>query len=370
MKEQQQQIILKFSLALASKKHEAANEWLQKVNENNLTNNIVQWRIADVLRKQNWEAIKSELLSFPAIQQGSNQWKYWYARSLLATQEGVLGQQLMDELANKRHYYGFLASSYSDNLINLQDRPLQISDQEKLAIVNDAAGKRAFELFHLGRFYHARQEWNYWLRGLNKREKLVAAKLANEIGWFDRAIFALSQEGYLDDVDLRFPLAFDNEIKSHAKKHKINSAWAFAIARRESSFMSDAHSSVGAKGLMQLMPGTAKQLTRRKKVSSKYLLNTKNNINLGTKYLKKLLDRHDGNQILATAAYNAGPYRVKKWIKFKTPMPADIWIETIPYKETREYVKSVLAYQQIYHYKVGKQGSLFEKLQSMHISQL
>ena len=132
--------------------------------------------------------------------------------------------------------------------------------------------------------------------------------------------------------------------------------------------MSDANSSAGAKGLMQIMPGTAKQLAR-KKVSNKYLFNAENNIKLGTKYLRKLLDRHDGNQVLATAAYNAGPYRIKTWLKDAQPLPADVWIETIPFKETREYVKSVLAYQQIYQDKVGQTGSLFDQILAMNISE-
>ncbi len=173
----------------------------------------------------------------------------------------------------------------------------------------------------------------------------------------------------MDDVTLRFPLAYNDEIKYHAAKYNINPAWAFAITRRESSFMSDAHSAVGAKGLMQIMPATAKQLTRRKTMTRNYLLNSKNNINLGTRYLKDLLDRYDGNQVLATASYNAGPYRVKSWIKSKKSVPADIWIETIPYKETREYVKSVLAYQQIYQYKAGEEPTLFSQLQKMNISE-
>ncbi|MEW6989575.1 transglycosylase SLT domain-containing protein [Colwelliaceae bacterium 6441] len=367
---QQQEIALKFSLALASKNHQAANEWLKQVDDENLTENIVQWKIADVLRKQNWQTIKTELLSLPSSQKDRQQWKYWYARSLLATDEKQQGQLIMEKLADSRHYYGFLAATYSDKPINLQDKPLQITEEEKIEMFKNAAGKRAFEFFHLGRYYQARQEWNYWLRQLTERQKLVAAKLANEIGWYDRAIFALSQVGYLDDVDLRFPLAFDEEIKSHSAKYAINPAWAFAITRRESSFMPDANSSVGARGLMQLMPNTAKQLTRRKKLSKKYLLDSKNNINLGTKYLKALLDRHKGNQVLATAAYNAGPYRVKKWLKSAAELPADIWIETIPFKETREYVKSVLAYQEIYQHKAGKESDLFNQLHSLNITQL
>jgi soluble lytic murein transglycosylase len=186
--------------------------------------------------------------------------------------------------------------------------------------------------------------------------------------WYDRDIFTLAKVGYLNDVNLRFPLGFETEIKHYAGNQKINPAWAFAITRRESSFMSDANSPAGAKGLMQIMPATAKQLAR-KKVSNQYLFKAKNNIKLGTKYLRNLLDRHHGNQVLATAAYNAGPHRVKSWLKDAKPLPADVWIETIPFKETREYVKSVLAYQQIYQDKVGQKGSLFDQIIAMNINE-
>ena len=193
----------------------------------------------------------------------------------------------------------------------------------------------------------------------------MASKLAYELGWYDRAIFTLANVGYLNDVELRFPLAFDTAIKQQAGKQNINPAWAFAITRRESSFMSDANSSAGAKGLMQVLPATAKQVDRR--MTSKKLLNADDNIKIGTKYLKRLLDRHQGNPILATAAYNAGPHRVKQWLQNTPSLPADMWIETIPFKETRDYVKSVMAYQQIYQLKVGQTESLFAKIVAMKI---
>ena len=366
--QQQQQITLKFALALASKNHLAANTWLEKVDDELFSSNLTQWYITDALRDQNWKNIKVKLSKLPEVAQQSLKWRYWYSRSLLATGELAAGNTLLNELAQSRHYYGFLAASYLNKPANFQNMPLEVSAEEKALIIKSPEAKRAFELFAIGRFHHARQEWNYWLSKLNDREKLVASKIANEIHWYDRAIFTLAKVGYLDDVNLRFPLGFETEIKHYAGNEKINSAWAFAIARRESSFMSDANSPAGAKGLMQIMPGTAKQLAR-KTVSNRYLLNAKNNIKLGTKYLRNLLDRHDGNQVLATAAYNAGPYRVKSWLKDADSLPADVWIETIPFKETREYVKSVLAYQQIYQHKVGQGGSLFDKIITMNINE-
>lgn len=365
---QQQQITLKFALALASKNHVDAAVWLEQVADKHFNSNLTQWYITDALRDQNWQNIRAKLEKLPEIAQKSLKWRYWYSRSLLATGALETGNKLLNELAESRHYYGFLAASYLNKPANFQNMPLNVSADEKALIIKSPEAKRAFELFAIGRFHHARQEWNYWLSKLNKRDKLVASKIANEMQWYDRAIFTLAKVGYLDDVNLRFPLGFEDEIKHYAGDQKINSAWAFAIARRESSFMSDANSSAGAKGLMQIMPGTAKQLAR-KTVSNQYLFDAKNNIKLGTKYLRKLLDRHDGNSVLATAAYNAGPHRVKTWLKNAESLPADVWIETIPYKETREYVKSVLAYQQIYQHKVGQTASLFDQIIAMNINE-
>ncbi|KGJ96734.1 lytic transglycosylase domain-containing protein [Colwellia psychrerythraea] len=365
---QKQQITAKFAVALASKNHDKARIWLEKLDPINVERSIMQWQLTEVLKQQDWQQVLKELAKMPTKYKTELQWLYWYARALIGTNELERGQDVMSELAGKRHYYGFLAASYLETPVSLQNSPLAISGKEKNSILLHASAKRAFEFYYLGRFVEARREWRYWLSQLSNREKLVAAKLANENGWFDRAIFTLSQVGYLDDVELRFPKAFDKKINQHAKKQAINPAWAFAIARRESSFMTDAHSSVGARGLMQLMPNTAKQL-KRGSVSRQYLYNAENNIKLGTKYLRRLLDKNKGNQILATASYNAGPYRVKKWLQNTSAMPADIWIETIPFKETRNYVKSVLAYQEIYQHKPGQVSRIFEQVINMNIGE-
>ena len=364
--QQKQKITEKFAIALSSKNHVKAREWLEKLDPVNVNRNIMQWQLTDVLKQQNWQLVLKELAKMPTNYKSELQWQYWYARALIATNDLERGQDMMIELANKRHYYGFLAASYLETPVSLQDNPLAISEKEKNTVLLHPAAKRAFEFYYLGRYIEARREWRYWLTQLSSREKLVAAKLANENGWFDRAIFTLAEVGYMDDVELRFPKAFDKKINQHAQKQEINPAWAFAIARRESSFMTDAHSSVGAKGLMQLMPNTAKQL-KRGSVSRKYLYNAENNIKLGTKYLRKLLDKSKGNQVIATASYNAGPYRVKRWLKNSKAMPADIWIETIPFKETRNYVKSVLAYQEIYQHKPGQVSRVFEQVIKMNI---
>lgn len=359
----------RFAKALASKGHKEAKVWFAKLNDSQFTSDLIQWQITEILRREDWQQIKTDLLTIPESQQSRLQWRYWYGRSLLETNEPEQGLAVLTEVAQERHYYGFLAAGYLNAPVQLKHMPVEVTAQEVNKVLSYPAAKRAFEFFHLGRFSSARSEWNFWLKKLSKQEKLVAAKVAYDKGWYDRAIFTLANVGYLNDVDLRFPLAFDQDINQFAKQKSINPAWAFAITRRESSFMVDANSPVGASGLMQLMPATAKQLAR-KKMPRKKLYNAQKNIALGTKYLKQLLDRYNGNIILATASYNAGPHRIKQWIKERPDLPADIWIETIPFKETREYVKSVMAYKQIYQLKTGQKSQLFAELSTRDINKL
>jgi len=361
-----QQINEKFALALSAKNHQQAQVWIDKLELNSLNKNMLQWRLSQALKQEDWQRLIVDLKLLPSKFKDDLKWKYWYAKALIETGAVERGQYLLQQLANERHYYGFLAASYLQTPVSMQHKPLVFSLAEKRRVINHPAAKRAFEFYHLGRYYQARSEWNYLINQLTNREKLIAAKVANENQWFDRTIFTLAKVGYFDDVALRFPKAFDVEINRHAKNEKIAPAWAFAIARRESSFMTDALSPAGAKGLMQLMPNTAKSL-RKDKINRNYLLNADNNIELGTRYLKKLLDKNSGNQVLATASYNAGPHRVKSWLKNLKAIPADIWIETIPFKETRNYVKSVLAYQEIYQHEPGQVSQLFEQVINMNI---
>ncbi|MFT5520928.1 MAG: soluble lytic murein transglycosylase [Enterobacterales bacterium] len=362
---QEQKIITKFSLALASKKHKSASFWLQKVNDENLTSNLIQWRIADALRTADWDSVKTVIQALPSERSAENKWQYWLARGLMETDEVEAGELIFHQLAKKRHYYGFLASGYFDQAVALQENALVITAEERTKTMQYPAAKRAFELFHLKRFVKARREWNYLFSEITPRQQLVIAKLANEIGWYDRAIFTLADVGYLDDIDLRFPKAYKNHIDHYSKVNNISSAWVFAIARRESSFMEDANSSAGARGLLQVLPSTAKQYDKRKK-SNQHLYDPKSNIRIATQYLSYKISHHN-NIVLATAAYNAGSYRIKTWLKNQPSLPADIWIETIPYKETREYVKSVLTYKQIYLSRDNDPSKTFTALSQMKI---
>lgn len=365
--QQQKQVNKKFAVALASKHHSLADEWLAKVSTTELDADLLHWRLSAWLKQQSWRAIIAQYELLPE-QLRSMQWRYWYGKSLIEQDQRLAGEQVLADVANERHYYGFLAASYLQQPIKLHHQAISLSTTEASELLKNNAAKRAFELYALERFTDARREWNYWMSQLTSYQRIKAAKLAHDKGWVDRAIFTLPKQGYLNDLALRFPKPYYEQFNYYAKRHHVDVNWALAIARRESSFMADAHSHVGAKGLMQVMPQTAKHLDR-KAHSKRYLLNAKNNIRIGTRYLQQLLGKYQDNIILATAAYNAGPYRVKRWLSQQPKLAADIWIETIPYKETREYVKSVLAYRQIYQTGIDRTGDDAEQWSSLTIGE-
>ncbi len=355
-----------FAVRLAQIGHQDASKWLEKIPNKELTSDLVQWRITDNLRQGNWDDSLSVLQSLPDSLADKEIWSYWLARSLEQTGAVNDANKFYKKVAIERHYYGFMAATIIGQQPNLANVPLQFKDVEIQAIANNRAAQRALEFRHFNRYAEARREWNYFNRKLNLRERLAAAKWANKNGWFDRAIFALAKQKYWDDVDLRFPLAFKKTMSYHANRNKLEPSLAFAIARRESSFMPDAYSSAGALGLMQMLPSTARFIAK-KKVKRNKLFTANTNVQYGTDYLSYLLKTVDGNEVIAAAAYNAGITRVKRWLKTEQPLPADIWIETIPYKETREYVKSVMAYRQIYSNLLGNQENKFKHLATMQI---
>ncbi len=215
------------------------------------------------------------------------------------------------------------------------------------------------------RYTEARREWNYLTNTSSQEEKLAASQLAAEFDWYDSTIFTLAEIGAWDHIELRFPLAFQDLFERFSSSNKVDVDWSFAIARRESSFAPDARSHANAYGLMQILPSTAKYIGK-KRISNSRLMKPEMNIRLGTHYLNYLKSKNDGNEILATASYNAGFHRVKNWVP-KEPMPAEVWIELIPYTETRDYVKNVYAYRQVYRQRLGNNDNLLKEVLDLSI---
>jgi len=212
------------------------------------------------------------------------------------------------------------------------------------------------ELNALDRVVEAKRQWWYQIKRLKKTEIMAAAKLAEQWGWNQVAIYTIARAKYWDDVGLRFPIKYEDQIQQNARLNNLDPAIILGLIRRESAFDEKARSPVGARGLMQIMPKTGRQIARELKQkwrSESVLFNPEVNVKYGSYYYKQLLNQFNGHYALAAAAYNAGPHRVNKWLP-ELPMAADIWIETIPFKETRAYVGAVLTYALIYQQRMHR----------------
>jgi soluble lytic murein transglycosylase len=364
--QQKQEIANKFAVGLAIIDHEQAELWLERANKLSNDKELYRWHLAHVLRKEDWQHALDVIDFAPESIAQENVYQYWQARAYEKVNAQEQAEETYHKLSGQRHYYGFLASGKLAKMPSLRDKPLNFAPDDVQAISELPAVKRAYELRQLKRITSARREWTHLQKNLNEQQSLMAAVIADEWGWHDQAIFTFARVGYLDDLNRRFPLAYSEELQSSALKQNIDPAWAFAIIRRESSFMADANSGVGARGLMQIMPGTARYLAN-KKVRNSSLYDPGKNVAYGTQYMRYLMDKMNGNQVLVTASYNAGWSRVKKWLPEQESMPMDVWVETIPYKETRNYVKAVMAYKQIYSQRLGQQKNLFADLSTMQI---
>ncbi|MFQ3249275.1 MAG: soluble lytic murein transglycosylase [Glaciecola sp.] len=351
--EQRAYVANKFAVSLAIAKHEDAETWLIESESLELDPEVLRWHLAILLNDKNWSSIINLIEKASPTLTNANEYQYWLARSYDALNNKQKAQDLYQQLAGERHYYGFLASARLGQSFNFQNQPLEIESAVIHRIEQLPSAKRAYELKELGRFHEARVEWRFLQSQLTEQEVLASAVLAGQWGWHDQAIFTFANSGYLNDVSRRFPMAYSDILTKEAERNKIDPEWAFAIARRESSFMSDAVSSARAFGLMQVLPSTARYL-ENKRVSNRSLMNPNTNAKLGSKYLRYLMDKVDNNMVLATASYNAGWSRVKGWLPNSETVGADLWVETIPYKETRNYVKAVMAYKQIYQHQLSE----------------
>ena len=348
---QQAHVANKFAVSLAIFKHEDAEYWLIKSELLEQDSEVLRWHLTMLLKGQNWASIINLIEKASPALTSAHEYQYWLARSYAALGNEYKANELFEQLAGERHYYGFLASARLGQSFNFQDNPLVIEKHVINRIEQLPSAKRAFELKELERFHEARLEWRFVQQQLNDQERLASAVIAGQWGWHDQAIFTFTNTGYLNDVNRRFPMAYADILTKAALRNQIEPEWAFAIARRESSFMSDAVSSAKAFGLMQVLPSTARYLEKRR-VSDRSLMNPNTNAKLGNKYLRYLMDKVDNNMLLATASYNAGWSRVKSWLPISETVGADLWVETIPYRETRNYVKAVMAYKQIYQHQL------------------
>ena len=316
---------------------------------------LLEARIRVALSNRDWPRLLRWISELPEEMRKEESWRYWRARALVEQGDEKQAQAYFRQLAEERSYYGFLAADRLDMEYNFGHQPVTVNAKRFQELTGQPGIERARELFALGRLIDARREWEDSIQDLDNESLQTAAKLAHDWTWHDRTIMALARAKSWHDLELRFPLEHRDNVASRAKERQLDSAWVFAVIRQESAFIQDAHSRVGAMGLMQLMPRTARHVAqnlKRRPPSRAELLQPDTNIDLGTAYLRQIMDQLDGNHVLATAAYNAGPHRVRAWLPEQTT-DADLWVELVPFKETRKYLKRVLTYSVIYRQRLG-----------------
>jgi len=348
----------RFGLQLARQHMPDANIWLARVPESHSQKQVKEWRIRTAIRQGDWSLVLKGIAQLDIDEQAKHRWQYWWAYANEQIGNDIDAMGIYQYLANKRSYYGFLAADQLNLNYAFEDKPVEPANDVMTFVYQQPETLRAREFYFMGQILPARREWHRLINRINTEQRLAASKLAQSWGWHDRAIITMGKTRYRDDIELRFPLQHEDNVHTWSSKHNIEPAWTYAIIRRESAFMHDARSSVGAMGLMQLMPNTARYVARQMKIryrGKNSLLASNTNIRLGTGYLERMLDKLDSQHVLATAAYNAGPGRVEKWLPESQNMDAIRWIETIPFTETREYVSNVLAYMAIYEHRMDRE---------------
>lgn len=349
------------ALSLAIDDAPEASEWLQRADVDGADDDVKRWHLAYLLRQRQWKSVLTVIGKADMGRRNDEAFIYWTARAFAELGMPNQANMLFERLAGQRHYYGFMASARLARAPSLDHAPVPVDADALDPLRHHPAARRAYEFFKMERYLEARREWRYLMRQVDSEEMKYLGVLASEWGWHDQAIVSFAQSGYWNDVERRFPLAYSPQFAQASQQFAVPQALAMAIARRESSFMHDAVSPAGATGLMQLMPTTARYLANTS-VTRKTLFQPNQNLQFGVQYLRYLMDKMHNNPVLVTASYNAGWRRVLDWLPQEQAIPTDIWIETIPYYETRDYVKAVLAYRYIYENQLGETTDLFESL--------
>jgi soluble lytic murein transglycosylase len=353
----------RIAVALALKRDNRAYARLSKLE--NSDESAREWRVRAALNMQNWQDVATAIAGLNEEEKSREKWQYWQARGWAETGQNAAADTLFQQLAKNRSFYGFLAAGRLRQSISLVDRPLMVPAQDLDYLQNQTDFQIVSELIAIDRKPEAKRQWWYAVGKLDNRLLPAAAKLAQQ--WHEPAlaISTIAKANHWDDVNLRFPLEYIRQIQSNASAQQLDPALILGLIRQESAFDEFADSPAGAKGLMQVMPKTGKQIAADLHDSwdSDYnLFKPELNLKYGSFYFKKLLQQFSGHVPLAAAAYNAGANKVKRWLPENRPLPADIWIETIPYKETRGYVASVLMYSLIYQQRLQRDSLKIDDL--------
>jgi soluble lytic murein transglycosylase len=356
--EQRDQAQLRIALSAATQHEPEARALLSGLDPEIMNDQAYLWLARIQLRGRDWSGLLNTINRMPTHLQEENEWRYWLSRSMEAEGQLTGSLSLLEELSNKSSYYGFLAADKLEREYRIEQEDASSNEIDEEGFLADNPHMlRARELFYLNRLVEAKREWFQALRYLNQDQIKQAATLASKWQWHDSAIRTVAQTPHRSDYSLRFPMPYKQQVLEHAQARELDPSLIYGVMRRESLFDPLARSSVGALGLMQLMPSTARNVAHSlgmKKPRKSDILRIENNIRFGTHYLRTVMNRFDNNVALAAAAYNAGPGNVRRWLPREEVMSADLWVETVPYKETRNYVQAVLAYSTVFDKSLGK----------------
>ncbi len=326
-----------------------------------------EWRVREAISRGDDAAALSAIEKMGATQRQDSRWRYFEARLRERLGQAEAARALYRQAAASATFHGWLAADRLHQPYALCALEPTGDQARKDRIAAMPGLVRAFELLAIDRPEWAAREWNEAIKTMSDSDRLVAVELANQSGWYDRGVFALANTAEdLRHYSLRFPMPYEADIRVQAKANGLDPAWVAAQTRAESAFMPKARSVADARGLMQLQPSTGALMARRlgqEWQGGESLYDPGTNLRLSTAYLRLMLDRFGGFAYLAIAAYNSGPSPVERWSRARRQLEPDFFIESIPYKETREYVARVLAFSVVYDWRMrGNAAPLSDRL--------
>lgn len=350
----------------AARKHDpAALSWFRMAGNNFLSDEQLGWKVRAALRAIDWNEALNSIQSMSESGQRESNWRYWKARALKAMGKTAPANAILAPLSLERNFYGQLATEELGVVIGGLPASYKPAADEIKAVSSLPAIQRALKLYNLNMRYEAAKEWGWAIRNYDDKHLLAAAELAQRNEWYERAINTADKTVLLHDFDLRYPSPYRKLMTNYTRQWELDEAWVYGLIRQESRFVVQARSSVGASGLMQVMPNTAKWIAKRLGLKDHQRALTgrmDQNIEFGTYYLRYVLNRLDGQPVLATAAYNAGPARANRWRDLKA-LEGAVYTESIPFSETRDYVKKVMSNAMYYAIRLGqKMSPLKERL--------
>ncbi|WP_154115318.1 transglycosylase SLT domain-containing protein [Vibrio cincinnatiensis] len=355
---QQTRVAQYIALRMMDVESESLRQWRDSVILNSSHVHLIERRIRLALREQDWQGLTVWIHQLPEEERYSLRWQYWLARAELAQGKESQGLERMRALLGQRNFYSVAAAQWMKQSIQYPSSSLSL--RRSLLKPYQKALVRIGELIERDKIAAAKSEWNWLLQQANQEEKEMLAVYAATQRWHHLTVQASISANLWDNTQLRFPLAHQWWFNFYGKKHGIHPVTLMSLARQESAMDVEARSSVGARGIMQVMPATARYTAKKYHLnydSEDDLYQVGKNIEIGSHYLNSLLERYDNNRIFAFAAYNAGPSRVDRW-REQTQGQLDVYafIESIPFRETRGYVQNILMFETYYRDLMAMDG--------------